>query len=505
MAITINSPIAGASRPQSLAGALAYVRAYGDLDDYTDQYIRWLHKLCSEIGLRFELAFAQWCDETAIGTSWYWKNKRNPAGIGALPDGTYVGITYHQPDQSAGGHLVHLWLYVKGTSLPAALRGYKQYDPRWDEAVRQNKAQSAPTLRGLASSWATNPAYAVQIADHANKAFPGLPEGATPVTDSTLVFGRVPIFTRVNDYIPDFAGQAAGYYGQRMLLGVVWHRMVGTLEGTRSHFRTPGTGLTDFGVGVAGPDRQELDGVIYQWNDPLGKRSGWANGRIIAPWGDGLAFLNEFVPQYGADIANRGQVSIEISGQYNTPLTAKSRAAIVAITAYYADQAQIPWNVFPIWPGHGYSFVRYHQEITGPAEKICPGGVVIAETATLMAAIQARLKQYQVGGQPLPIPAYAAPSVPSWMAADISRGVMRDHTLNGSPVYGLERIYTAIRDTPRRQSASKKAKEVGPPILKGEDFVGSHIIGSSYVLTPAGTRVTLADLSPAVTIKPRAA
>lgn len=505
MAITVDSPIAGASAPENIAKAIAYVKNNGCSDDFTEAYIRKLYALCSAIGLRFALAFSQWCDETDIGCSVLWLTKHNPAGIGALPDGTYLGIDYKTPEESALGHLIHLWLYAKGQDLPPELpRSYRYLDPRWQAAIDAGNDGRGKTLRDLAGTWATNLNYAVQIAAHANKAFPGLPEGDTPMTG--LTYGLVPPFRYVDDYIPDFAGMAAGWYGQRMVMGVVWHRMVGSLQGTRQHFRTPGTGLTDFGIGVGGWDASDLDGVIYRWNDPLGLRSGWANGTVLQPWGDGKDFVDEYAPKLGIDIVNRGQVSIEISGNYGTPITAKVRAAIVAITAYYADQAHIPWDVFPMWPGHDYSFVRWHQEFTGPQEKVCPGEVVMGETATLMEAVKARLKSFQTGSTPLPIPIYVKPSLPPWLAADLGSGIMKDHTLNGAPVYGCERVYTALRATPRRASASLSSDaRVGPDIAKGESFVGCYVIGTKWVLTPHGTRVYLPDLTPSVIIAPRAA
>jgi hypothetical protein len=505
MAITINSPIAGKSYG-TLAAARAYVARYKVLTAFDEAYLAALYDLCQQIGLRFEIAFAQWCDETDIGRSAIWLRYGNPAGIGALPDGTYVGITYLTGLDAARGHLIHLWAYAKGSQLPAALRDHVALDPRWQAVHNAGYVGKAPTLKGLANTWATNPSYAVQIASHANAAFSNLPEGEQPMPEQ-ITYGRVPHPDYVDKYIPAFAGQAAGYYGQRFNYGVVWHRMVGNLIGTDGHFRQPGTGLTDYGIGVGGHDAASLDGVIYRWNDPLGNRSGWANGRILQPWGDGKAFLAEYVPQYGADIANRGQISIEISGYYGTPLTPKARAAIVAITAYWADQAGIPWHVFPEWPGHGYSFVRYHQEITGPAEKVCPGEVVIAETATLIAMTAERMRQYQTASQPQPTPLYAAPAVPAWMVADLASGVMRDHKLGSTMAYGAERIVTAIRDTPRRQVASLTTdRYVGPPIKKGESFTISHIIaGSKWALTPAGTRIYLPDVSPEIIVRPRAA
>jgi hypothetical protein len=501
MAITSASAIAGQSYAASVDKALAYVSRIdaSALDAFTEAYIRKLYALCVAVGIRFELAFAQWCDETNVGRSQLWKARHNPAGIGALPDGTYMGITYQTPAQAAMGHLLHLWLYVKGTTLPPDLAPYVALDPRWQAAIKAGYAGKAPTLAGLASTWATNALYATQIAAHANQAFSNLPEGAPAM--GTVTFGNVPKPAFVDDYIPTFSGMAMDDLGQRTIKGVVWHRMVGYLNGTRQQFRIPGTGLTDYGVGVGGWDDASLDGVIYRWNDPLGRRAGWASGPAegvgVSPWGDGLAFLNE----YGLNAVNRDQVSIEISGNYTTPLTAKSRAAIVALTAYYADQAHIPWDSFPIWPGHGYSFVRWHNEFCGQLYKLCPGSVVMNETATLLDAVAARLKQYQTGSAIVKPASYASLVIPAWLTKDLADGVMRDH---GS-VYGVEREYTAIRETGRYRSATKRSQRVGPNIKQGESFMGSHVIGADWVLTPFGTRVYMPDLSPQVIIRPRAA
>lgn len=503
MAITVNSPIAGASQPESLAEALAYTRQYGKLDPFSEAYIRALYRLCVAIGLRFEIAFGQWCDETGIGTSELWAEYHNPAGIGKLTDGTYVGINYATPDESALGHLVHLWLYVNGPLLPVQLAGYVNLDPRWKAA--QVNAGKGSTLAGLAGTWADNPAYATQIAGHANKAFGVLPERPDVMSSSTIIFGKVPAPVYVDDYIASFPGQAWDDLGQRTVKGVVWHRMVGYLQGTRQQFRIPGTGLTDFGVGVGGWDDQSLDGILYRWNDPLGRRAGWANGPASGagvPWGDGLAFVKEF----GINAVNRDQVSLEISGNYGTPLTAKARATIVAFTAYWADVAKVPWDSFPIIPGLGFSFVRWHNEFCGQAYKLCPGDVVMGETATLLDMVKARLQHYQTGSVTTPVSVYATPNVPAWLTQDLKDGVIRDHVLNGTPVTGAMRQYKALRKTARHASASLSSKAiVGPPLEKGEVFTGTHLIGTKWVLTPHGTRVYLPDLSPGVIITPRSA
>lgn len=168
--------------------ALAYLDPKARADPFTRSYVAILHELCRATGIRFAIAFAQFCDETGKGTSWYWWNKRNPAGIGALPDGTYVGITYQRPVESAGGQLVHLWLYAMGPELPPELEPYLEYDPRWQAA--QGNAGKGARLIGLANTWATNPNYAVQIAGHANACFGGaIPEGASKMSYTTSIPG----------------------------------------------------------------------------------------------------------------------------------------------------------------------------------------------------------------------------------------------------------------------------------------------------------------------------
>jgi hypothetical protein len=307
------------------------------------------------------------------------------------------------------------------------------------------------------------------------------------------------------DHIPVFEGQAAGYYGPRKNHGVVWHRVVGTYRGTIQHFNLPDTGLTDYLIGSGSVDGAALDGTILQLNDPLGLRSGYASGRVIAPYGDGLAFVQDRgrVSPMGINAVNGEQISIELSGWYTTPLTPKQRAALIHLTAYYADQAGIPWDVFPIWPGHGYSFVRWHNEFTGLQEKECPGSVVMNETATLLDLVAQFMRKYQEGASvPIEPKPYAAPIMFEWMAADLASGVMKDHVAsNGVRIWAGEREYVAIRDTPRRRHASLSSPErVGPDIKRGTRFRGTHQIegGRDYILTPFGTRVLADDLTPRV-------
>ena len=107
-----------------------------------------------------------------------------------------------------------------------------------------------------------------------------------------------------------------------------------------------------------------------------------------------------------------------------------------------------------------------------------------------------RLIEGQVG------PAYAKPIVYDWLeAAEAGKGL--DRVIGRTKVYYLPQVYTAIRETPRKQATGKNDKIIGPPIEEGERFKADYVYrsaGVSYVLTPYGTRVRAADLLPKVQI-----
>jgi hypothetical protein len=221
-----------------------------------------------------------------------------------------------------------------------------------------------------------------------------------------ITFGRVPHPAYQDRPIVKAEGHGQNDLGQRAVKGVVWHRMIGTLWGTDAYFRFDTTdALTDYGIGVEAQDGAANDGVILRWNDPEGRQSGWASGPVNGAYGDGLAF----VKKYGINAVNKYQASIEISGKtYDVPLSEKSRQAIAALTAYWADQYKIGWDTFPISAVDGFSFVRWHQEFCLGTGKVCPGKVVIDETNALIERTRTILKHYQEA-EVTPVPSVVYP------------------------------------------------------------------------------------------------
>lgn len=230
---------------------------------------------------------------------------------------------------------------------------------------------------------------------------------------SALQFGKVPYPAVVESHLP-FSNPMIEAGAPAIPAAVFWHRMIGSWNGTDGWFHA-GHAATAYGVAVADMDGAALAGSIYEWISPASGWYGESSGPADGPYGDGAAYVAEV----GVGNVNRLSKAIEISGNYDTPLDEKSRAAIVALTAYFADQARIPWDSFPAVPGKGRSFVIWHNEITGLAYKECPGRVVMDETPDLIARIKDVLKAAQTGGaKPQPKPAAIW-----WARGDVGRKV----------------------------------------------------------------------------------
>lgn len=268
--------------------------------------------------------------------------------------------------------------------------------------------------------------------------------------------------------------------GKRTIRGVVWHRMRGTLWGTDKYFRTDAVerALTDYGIGVKAHEPDDA-GTLLMWNDPEGIRSPWANGALKAPYGDGLKFYE----RYGVNGINRDLVSIEISGtSWDTPLDAKSRATIVALTAYWADQYKVPWETFPMVPGEDRSFVMWHQEFTIGTGKVCPGNVVMAETSALIAQVKELLKNYQTSAPvPAPDPQYAKPQ-------PIPAGT---RVINDRLFLGVTETYTIRRQVTPRLWAEPTSPATGPDLMPGQNVQSSHVVED--VGPDSGVTIVLVD------------
>lgn len=298
--------------------------------------------------------------------------------------------------------------------------------------------------------------------------------------------------------------------GQRDILGIALHRMLGSLTGTDQFFRTA-TALTDYGLGVAARDGSALAGYIYKWNDPWGWRSGWASGPVSMPYGDGAAFVRK----YGIMAVNKRIVSIEISGDQNTVIDAFAWGELVHFIAWHADQAKIPWDQFPHYHVTGMSFLFWHQEFTIGTGKECPFEYVMQNTNRLIADVKAMLKEHQTVAGPVvsqPVPPVVAVPKPRYATPlpilQLTQVDVRDKDTVPAVVSdnGVQYIYvgdrvrvTAPKGTPRYQRMANDGEawadvpRVGPDLKRGEEFEVSwlaiHPNGGRVYITPYWTRV----------------
>ncbi len=479
----------------------------------TSLYVNAIIALADSFDVRSSVLLAQaWHETGGFGPNGRWR-ELNPAGLGITASGDATPYFLIDGSEAASVHvwsmLVALrdWDRAANIDLPDAANGWKA---RWtakyqDAACPQVRNVEDLNLiySGNRATWATDAAYHTKTIAVLERLFPGGTTGQDVEPTGALAFGRVPHPAYHDRPIIKPEGVGQNNLGKRSVKGVVWHRMLGTLGGTDGWFRRADVkALTDYGVGVASIDGAALDGVIYRWTDPYGYQSGWASGPVIAPWGDGVPFIRK----YGINGVNRDQVSIEISGEYGTPLTEAARESVIALTAHYADQYGIPWNEFPIAPQDGFSFVRWHQEFCGPQEKPCPGSEVIAETDALIERIRAVLRHHQTSAGAVSTassePAFAPPITYPWLTKEVaSEGI--DRTIDETPVYYFPSVYVSVERTERNQHAGPDSPPIGPPIESGTRFRADYVFrsrGVSWVLTPYGTRVRAAALLPKIQI-----
>lgn len=218
-----------------------------------------------------------------------------------------------------------------------------------------------------------------------------------PAPSGEVVFGRVPKPSNYAENViaPNSVNGAFDFLGARKPRGLVLHRMIGTLIGTNSYFQgeARNRALTDFGIGKGADGRH---GRVIRWTKPGASIAPWASGPADGIDGDGTAFWNKYKNDgVGSSVFNRDCESIEIEGNYETPLPADDYAALVELVAWRADAwLRIPWNRWPL-NSDGVHCLLGHSEITD--QKPCPGSVVYGLVPKLIEDVRARLKKYQVG------------------------------------------------------------------------------------------------------------
>ena len=464
---TKTSPILATATPLDLDALEAYLAS----DAWQPELPHYLHAVTTgavHLGIDPVVVLAQWWLETNRGLSDWWRERLNPAGLGITgdPEQNAASQTWQSGAVAAYAHLAHMVAYVWGEDWIAGHWPYTWPDPdavdlRFGLAVMHHGGK-VDELQDLNGTWAIDPQndYGGKLAERANRILAIAGKETEPVA---VTFGYVPHPVHERRIVENSRAWSA--LGLRTIRGVVWHRMIGSLWGTDEYFRTEAVGraLTDYGVGVAAKDGAAHAGELLMWNDPRGPRSPWANGSLSSPYDDGLAFYE----RYGVTGINRDLASIEISGNYDTPLDAKARATIVALTAHWADQYHVPWESFPTVPEEDRSFVLWHNEFTIGTGKVCPGNVVMGETSALIAQVKELLKNYQTSRPvPAPDPQYAKPQpVP-----------LGTQLINDRLFLGVTETYTVKRQVTPRLWAEATSPATGPDLMPGQNVKATHVV-----------------------------
>jgi len=177
--ITVDSPIVGKGGTFAEAADYTYFPG-GDKDE--DAYTQGLFRLCHLVGLDFRILFAQAMHETADFSSSWWKERRNPAGIGITGDPAQdaASPTFANGTDAARAHVVHMLVYVYGgtmewpDSVYDAVGDYQTLDPRFLPVMQAGYAGTVHKLGDLGNDvWAEDPKYAPKIAAKANLIFAG--------------------------------------------------------------------------------------------------------------------------------------------------------------------------------------------------------------------------------------------------------------------------------------------------------------------------------------------
>lgn len=519
MPLALKDRLAGDSRVD--AGIISGVLAKIDRPDAKDiAFLGKLAEYASKAGLDAAILIAQHLVETANQTSVRWNNDLNPGGVGIPSDSTVQPFKITSADSAAAimVQCVYAMVYKKTTpAVPVPAEAADWFEKVWIPKVNGVGYPNVATIDDLdaryldadnepQATWAWDgtddgdPSYADKVVARGNFFMPVLASSEIALASETSVaitYGRVPMPYFYDRPITKSEGSGQNNLGKREVFGVCLHRMLGTLWGTNGYFALPTTkALTDYGVGVLYQDGAENDGLIIRWNDPEGYQSGWASGPVSSPYGD----AKRFVEKYGVNAPNKHLASIEISGiYYSTPFSAEAKRSVARLIAYHADQAEVPWDVFPLNPRTGLSFVFHHQGFTIGTGKVCSGDVVMEATSELIAMAKEMLRDAQIGSttQP-PATSYRKPKTYPWMFPGHPE-FGQDHFVGKTEYIFLPVDVTANQNTPRYATTGPHASLAGPDIEEGVTFHSDWCFRSynvSYRLTRNGVRVRSAALWP---------
>lgn len=304
---------------------------------------------------------------------------------------------------------------------------------------------------------------------------------------------------------------------------IVWHKQQSPPDSTLGHPTGYFTqrccpALTDLEINsVTGRMRRFVE------RGPGHNVAGWANGRISAPYGDALAYIQWKQTQPGGwdpNLANIMGESLEISGYFpsypvtqDTPVAEAAIANIVQHAAARAHDYGIHWDTFPLIPHeNNRSYITWHQEWTIGTGKTCPGPWVMNQTSAWIERARQIMKAYQTAEQDAPKPppkppVYTPAELPDWWSRVLDQRWPSDALVDGTRWYAVRRRVEALANTPRYSRPDTSAPKSGPKILVRDKIAIERLLrgadGRMWLVEDAGHFILASKFTPAISIRSR--
>ena len=152
-------PISGeATGSADLAYEIARERG-AERPGFTQDYLVALYEDAATRNINADVLVAQWDLETASGTSHYWVEYGNPAGLGVTGDPSSDPDEF-TAESAARAHVVHMCAYLGITDLPP---DWIATDPYWSKVEENGLIGSVTTTADLSGGWSMDPDYGNKI------------------------------------------------------------------------------------------------------------------------------------------------------------------------------------------------------------------------------------------------------------------------------------------------------------------------------------------------------
>ena len=440
----------------------------GDVSLYTATMVG----LCRQFGLRSTVLVAQAWHETGGFSSAHWATALNPAGLGITgPSDT----TPYKIENGADAAEMHVW------SMLVALRewddaariilpdGTEGWVTRWTAKYRDPACPAVNDVEDLnqiysvnRATWATDPQYDTKLLRVLQQLFPQENQPMSiPVSAPPLEIAITP----KGSNRPELVMDSPSY----ITVHEVGNQQPGADEDMHKRFVHNGGGPNNVSFHfVVGPTKaiQLL---------PLDEAAWHASDGYYGP-------------------GNRDSIAIETIQIGDFDKTLWHLAWLINEIATNPDRFfhNQPRN----WDMSIQRIVQHNY--WAPDGKNCPQFI---RDRGLWPELMRRVDLWHEASPPTGTgPKYAPAQMPEFLINDNG---LRVEKIGSTPVYPINVVFTATRDTPRMQGAAPNKLEVGPPIEAGTRFRSTRAFRSRdkvWVLTKNGSRVAATDLKPIITI-----